>query len=581
MTDWDLSRPDWQERIRQGRSLVPDLPLLNRKRADHAVGIYRNLKIPDVPGTPRFSVAGGPWFEEVVAAVHGSWFPDPDNPAAGERFIREIFVLVPKKNAKTTNGAGLMFTTLLLNERPRAEYLLVAPTQQIALLAYGQVVGMIDGLAPRLRERFHIQDHKKKVTFRDTGAALLIKSFDPKVLTGVKPAGVLVDELHVIAESPIADRVIGQIRGGIVSQPEAFFAFITTQSERPPRGVFKAELEKARKIRDGKATGKMLAVLYEFPDDIALAKKLPDQPYAWEDRRLWHMVTPNNGRSITVERLVEDYETAKLAGEEELRRWASQHLNIEVGLALRSDRWAGADHWETAVDEDLAGAELQGVATLDALLARCEVVCVGGDGGGLDDLLAIAVVGREVGTRDWLHWGHAWAHPSVLERRKKEASALQDFERQGDLTIITELGQDVEAFADIVARCDEAGLLFKVGLDPIGVGEILDALDVRGIGEDRRVGVSQGYKLSGYIKDAERAVAANRLRHSGQPLMAWAVGNAKTEPKGNAVMVTKQVSGSAKIDPLMALFNAVCLMGMNPEALGGPSAYESQDILVI
>jgi phage terminase large subunit-like protein len=34
--------------------------------------------------------------------------------------------------------------------------------------------------------------------------------------------------------------------------------------------------------------------------------------------------------------------------------------------------------------------------------------------------------------------------------------------------------------------------------------------------------------------------------------MAWAVRTARVEPKGNAILVTKQVSGSAKIDPLMA-----------------------------
>jgi phage terminase large subunit-like protein len=41
--------------------------------------------------------------------------------------------------------------------------------------------------------------------------------------------------------------------------------------------------------------------------------------------------------------------------------------------------------------------------------------------------------------------------------------------------------------------------------------------------------------------------------------MNWCVGNAKTERKGNAVLVTKEVS-KGKIDPLMALFNAVALM---------------------
>jgi len=47
--------------------------------------------------------------------------------------------------------------------------------------------------------------------------------------------------------------------------------------------------------------------------------------------------------------------------------------------------------------------------------------------------------------------------------------------------------------------------------------------------------------------------------------MAWAVSNARVEPKGNAITITKQASGSAKVDPLMAMFNAPALMATNPQ----------------
>jgi len=188
-------------------------------------------------------------------------------------------------------------------------------------------------------------------------------------------------------------------------------------------------------------------------------------------------------------------------------------------------------------------------------------------------LLALAVLGRERVTRRWLLWCRAWAHPIVLERRKSEAGRLQDFVKQGDLRFVDDLPDDVDELADIVAEVDAAGLLAGVGLDPFGVGAVVDALAERGVSGPRVVGVSQGWKISGAIKTAERKLADGTLIHAGQDLVAWAVGNAKVEPRGNAVSITKQAAGSAKIDPLMAALDAVELMSRNPEATGGQSVY--------
>ena len=537
---------------------MPALPLLETE-AGRAVAIFNMLRLPDVPGRPMLADAAGDWQRDVVRALFGSYDPDQ-----GVRHVREIFQLVPKKNSKTTAGAAIMLTAVLMSRRPRAEFLLIAPTQEVANLAFAQAVGMIEA-DPVLVAKFHIQEHIKKITYRPTGAFLKVKSFDPKVVTGSKPAGVLLDELHVIAEAHDADRVIGQLRGGLISQPEGFLVTITTQSERPPSGVFRAELQKARAVRDGKLAAPILPLLYEFPPDVD-----------WREPANWPMVTPNNGRSITVERLVSEYHAAQAGGEEELRRWASQHLNVEIGLALMSDRWAGADFWERCGDPSL---------TLDALLERSEVAVVGIDGGGLDDLLGLVVLGRERNTRRWLHWAHAWAHEIVLERRKELEPKLRDLERAGDLSIVQSPGEDVEELSDVVCRVRDAGLLpekHAIGVDAAGIGAIVDEITSpeRGIGIDQIIAVSQGWKLNGAIKTTERALAGGDLTHCAQPLMAWAAGNAKVVPVGNAVTITKQASGSAKIDPLMATFNAVTLMALNPEAVASLDAFLSAPIIV-
>ena len=299
--------------------------------------------------------AAGAWQRDLVGALFGAY-----DAATDIRHVREFFCLVPKKSSKTTTGAAIMITALLMNRRPRAEFLLVAPTQEVADLAFRQAAGMVEA-DPVLAAKFHVVEHIKRITYRPSKAFLKVKSFDPKVVTGSKPSGVLLDELHVIAEAHDADRVIGQLRGGLLPNPEGFLLTITTQSERPPSGVFRTELLKARKVRDGAATLPILPMLYEFPDGVD-----------WRDPANWWMVLPNNGLSVSVDRLLPDYEAAVESGDAELARWASQHLNVEIGLALKSDRWRGADHWLGATDTTL---------TLETLLARSEVVTIGIDGG--------------------------------------------------------------------------------------------------------------------------------------------------------------------------------------------------------
>ena len=493
---WNLSCPDWADRIRRGVSLIPDLPL-DRAAADKAVAIFDCLRLPDVLGTPTLREAGGDWFREIVAALMGAV-----DTVTGERHIRGLFLLAPKKSSKTTYGAALMLVGLIVNRRPRAELLLVAPTKLIADTCFSQAVGMVQA-NEELAAMMYVQEHLRTITHIKTKAQLKIKAFDTGVLTGVKPTAILVDELHEIAKSPHAARIIGQLRGGLIPNKEGFLAFISTASDQPPAGVFRTELNNARDIRDGKINGSVLPVLYEFPPDM-----LDDG--TWRDPKNWSMVTPNIGRSVELKRLVEDFELAQHGGEEESRRWASQHLNVQVGLELRSDRWVGANYWEACGDKSL---------TLDTLIERSEVITCGNDGGGLDDLNSLAVLGREAKTGKLLAWGHSWINEIVLERRKSEASRLRDFAACGDLTIVKPGGDDFRQAADLIERIDRAGKfpdINAVGVDRIGAKQMENEFLRRGFEKEKIVAVSQGYELNGAIKTC-RETSIRRCAHPCRP----------------------------------------------------------------
>lgn len=543
---WTTACPDWWRCLAAGESIIPE-PLFPDE-AEAGLDVFKGLKIVDAPGSPTIEAACAPWVLAFAGAIFGSY-----NSETGERLIREVMLCIPKKNSKSTIAAGIMLTALIRNWRLSAEFIILAPTKEIADNSFIPAKDMVNN-DDELKALLHVQPHLRLITHRETGATLKVVAADSDVVGGKKAVGVLIDEAWLFGKNPKAADMIREATGGLLSRPEGFIIWLTTQSNEPPAGVFRSKLNYARGVRDGRIDdNRFLPIIYEFSQEMIKSgeSRKPEN---------FHLVNPNIDYSVdrpTLERL---FMQAELDGEAELRGFLAKHLNIEIGLALMSDAWVGAEFWE---------AQASAWLNLDEILTRCEVIDVGGDGGGLDDLLGLAVMGREAGTRRWFHWAHAWAHPSVLERRKSEAPRLRDLEKAGDITIVDRIGDDVEQFAAIVARVNDTGLLDKVGLDPAGIGAVLDALADAGVEEDKIVGISQGWKLTGAIKTTERKLAEGTLLHCGQPLMAWSCGNAKGVPSANAFLITKQASGTAKIDPLMATFNAVSLLSLNPEGRGG------------
>lgn len=556
--NWTTACPDWESRIMAGESLIT-MPPLFQSEADSALSVFKELRLVDVPGRPTFGQAGRPWLFDFVSAIFGAYDPE-----SGRRLIQEFFLLISKKNSKSTGAAGIMGTALIRNWRESAEFTILAPTVEIANNSFYPARDMVRA-DEELEDLMHVQEHIRQITHRETGATLKVVAADSETVGGKKATGILIDELWLFGKRPNAENMLREACGGLASRPEGFVIYLSTQSDEAPAGVFKQKLDYARGVRDGEIDDRsFLPVLYEHPKSVLQQKQHLDPKY-------FFVTNPNLGASVDVEFLNREFRKAEATGAESMQGFLAKHLNVEIGLSLKAQRWPGADFW----------ADCAAYVTLDDIEARSEVVEIGGDGGGLDDLLGMCVMGRDIETKGLLFWNRAWAHRIALERRKSEAARYMDFAADGDLVIVDEPGPDVKQFGDIVRRFEKAGLLDRVGVDPVGIGAIIDDLEQgddegrHALDHDRIVGVPQGWRLSGAVKTLERKLAEGSIAHAGQRLMAWCVGNARIEVKGNAVYITKQASGTGKIDPLMALLNCVALMAMNPEAKRKVSAWES------
>lgn len=514
---------------------------------------FSSLRITDIPGAPTIGECCRDWIKDFAAVIFGAY-----DPSTYRQLIRNFFLFVAKKNAKSTLAPAIMLTALIRNYRKSAEFIIIAPTLEVANNSFIPARDMV-AADDELATLMHVKENFREIKHRVTGATLKVIAADNEAVSGKKATGVLIEELWLFGKRPQAENMLREAEGGLTARPEGFVINLSTQSDEPPAGVFAQRLKYFRDVRDGKIIDpRSLPLIYEFPEHMIKNKE-------YEKSENFYIPNPNLGASVDEEFLIDKFAEARRSGDASVCSFAAKHLNVEIGVALKLDGWEGAPHWQNCIDEELVD--------LNALLARSECVVIGIDGGGLFDFLGFAVLGREKLTRRWLLWTHAWVHDGVKKKSPEIASRIEDFEREGSLTTYSVPGDDVMELVNIVTMIDSMGLLPQknaIGVDAVGISEIVDGLELEGITAEsqRIVAVTQGWKLVNTIKSTARKLAANALSHGGTKLMAWCVGNAKTELRGNALLITKQNAGTVKIDPLMALFNASALMAKNPEPSG-------------
>ena len=276
---------------------------------------------------------GAEWAEDVANATFGAYDPE-----SGKQLIREIFVLISKKNAKSTEAASIMLTVLKMNWRKSAEILFLAPTKEVADNAYNPARDMVKA-DPKLDAMMQVQDHIRTIKHLGTGATLKVVAADSNTVGGKKATVVLVDEIHLFGKNPNAAKMLLEATGGLASRPEGFVLYLTTQSDEPPAGVFASKLMYARKVRDGEIVDpQFLPILYEFPKHMIESE-------AYLDPANFHMTNPNLGKSASIEFIEREIRRARETGPHEMLIVLSKYLNVEIGMALRTDRWAAADFW--------------------------------------------------------------------------------------------------------------------------------------------------------------------------------------------------------------------------------------------
>jgi phage terminase large subunit-like protein len=504
-------------------------------------------RLPIVEGQhagQRIGEHAPPWERRLTRLIFGH------TDEQGLRVLRECFVCMAKKNAKSTYAAALALTKLLLDEEQKEQVVCLAANRQQAHIMFDAMASMVRA-DTALGARFEVVEYRHVITYAQTHSKVTALSAEMASTVGLNASLALIDELHLLGATPKGGKLVRQLRTGSVARKEPLLISISTAPVDSSEGIFEATNQKARRVIAGEEIDpRFFGWLCEVPADL--------DP---EDPANWHWSNPSLGYTITTERLEAELESAR-SDPAALRDFRSQNLNIAPETSAGIDRWLSLVEWDAAADDTLS---------LEAVLEEAFKIYIGIDRGGLDDLSAIVVLGKTADGK-FLIWSHQWLSRRGYEKRRT-VNAYDDFVAAGELTLFEDGAGDLAEIVEVARQATETGKLSLTGIDSYCAPDTLEGLNKIRVEVQS---VPQGWKLTPAITWIERLLADGALKHSGTRLLRWNIANAVVTRQGNAVSISKATAvGSGKVDGVAALLDAAAACIARAEE-DKPSVYDGR-----
>lgn len=506
---------------------VPD-PLGYGQRA---VDWLRKLKHPKSE-LPDNAFQLDPWQEEIVRKIYGPRNED------GTRIVRNVIMLLPRGNRKTSLGAALaLLHTHGPEARPGGEVLTAAADRKQAKLAFTEAESIIRAGDSELwtkgqQSRRHdaatqikLQEYKNRLTFPN-GSFLESLSSDAGTQHGRTPVFALMDEIHAWKKRDLYD----VIRTGLVKVPGSLSIVITTAGRGQENIGFEV-IDYARKVASGRVHDPAtLPILFETHPDAD-----------WQDESVWRKANPGLEHGYPdIEGL---RQLAREAAERPADREAFRQLHLNVWLGHSSDPFV-----EMLIYD-------QGSAPVDLNELAHEPCWLGVDLSSTSDLTAVVAAWRD-GHDGFVVVPWFFCPEDNLDKRTQQSgypySRWADEGRiqatPGNVVDIRAVEDHIRDFCD---RFDVREIAFDPHYARITMANLLEdgypAIEMR-----------QGWVTMGpAIRELEKAIIAGKFQHGGNPVLRWNFDNIAIQDDGKGNRSFHKGKARDKIDGAVAAAMAV------------------------
>lgn len=441
------------------------------------------------------------WQRDLLRKLFGWKRPD------GTRRYHVLFLMIPRKNGKSTLAAGIALYLLLGDREPGAQVYSCAADREQARIVFKEAASMLRAsphLLPLCKNSI-FTDHIRSLSLNATYRTL---SSDAGTKHGLNPSGIIFDELHTQTSRDLYDTMHTAV--GARRQPLEIY--ITTAGNRR-HSICYDLYDYACKVRDGRVNDdKFLPVIYE---------SLPEDD--WTDPAVWAKANPNLGVSIKKDYIRDECAKAQVTPGYQ-NTFRQLHLNQWVE---QETRWLDVKRW------DEGGGSLHWNEFPEFLRGRR---CFGGlDLSTTTDITAnVLMFPPENDDEPWYILPKFYIPKENMKKRsQRDRLPFEEWVAMGAINA-TEGNMIDYRFVknDILAMAEKYNVV-EIAYDAWNSSQIVIELADEGL---NMVQFRQGYgSLSAPSKLFEGLIAERKIAHGGHPILRSMVCNVarKSDPAGN------------------------------------------------
>lgn len=452
--------------------------------------------------------------------------------ANGTRKYRTVFIMVPRKNNKSTLGNSMLLTCGYLDDEPGGQIYFAANDEKQARLGFDDTKKMVEA-DTALSNASTI--YEGAILRNRTGGVIKPLSHESKTKDGMDVSASVIDEIHEWAKRDLYDK----IKTASLARSQPLMIITTTAGTYDPTAIWMEVYNYAKKVLSGEIIDEsFLAVIYE-PTDEEIAS--PDfDPF---NEELWYRVNPSLGVIIDIEDMRLEAIKAKNIPSF-LNVFKRYYLNIitkSVDIFIPHHTWA------------LGALDKQ---NRDISMYSGRLCYIGIDLASYEDLVAMsAVFPHDDGSVDvkMFYWV---TEDKAQDRKTKNEADYYTWRDQGYITIVPGNRHDYQLIRDQINKINELGCQIPViGYDDWNASQFAQDLAADGI--NTNPWPPQNKKLWHKPTQNLESLAKNGLiHHYANPILSWNIENIALAYSGEFIKPDKSKSRD-KIDGAIALIIAL------------------------